>query len=110
MKQSNPLVKMRIQRTLKNILYHSAVILFAWVMIYPVLWMLMGSFKTSNEILHTAHKLIPKSFNLENYRTGHESAFNEWQDYPNENSIDRKPINLSCFIEIHWNSSNELYD
>jgi len=39
-------------------------------MIYPLLWMIMSSFKESNTIFTTAGQLIPKKFILDNYITG----------------------------------------
>lgn len=50
--------------------YHIFVFFFAVVMIYPVLWMIMSSFKTSNEILNSAGQLLPEHFSLQNYITG----------------------------------------
>ncbi|MEG7531449.1 MAG: carbohydrate ABC transporter permease [Hungatella sp.] len=51
-------------------LYHAFVSLGAFVMIYPLLWMLMSSFKETNTIFTTAGKLIPESFTLQNYVNG----------------------------------------
>ena len=39
-------------------IYHIFVFAFALIMIYPVLWMVSGSFKSSNEILKSAQKLF----------------------------------------------------
>lgn len=58
------------KRRICAIIYHLSVFTFALVMIYPVLWMIFGSFKTSNEILNSAQKLLPESFHLQNYITG----------------------------------------
>lgn len=44
--------------------------LFAFVMIYPVLWMTISSFKDTNEILKTAQNLLPEHFILQNYTNG----------------------------------------
>ena len=51
-------------------IYHIFVFAFALIMIYPVLWMVCGSFKSSNEILNSAQKLLPEAFSLQNYITG----------------------------------------
>ncbi|NLW10604.1 MAG: carbohydrate ABC transporter permease [Clostridiaceae bacterium] len=40
------------------------------MMIYPVLWMIAGSFKDNGEILRGSLSLIPETFKLENYSTG----------------------------------------
>lgn len=53
-----------------TVCYHVFVFLFAVVMIYPVIWMIMGSFKTSNEILNSAQQLLPQRPSLQNYITG----------------------------------------
>lgn len=53
-----------------TIIYHIFVFSFAALMVYPVLWMIMGSFKTSNEILNSAQKLLPEKLLLQNYITG----------------------------------------
>ena len=39
-------------------------------MIYPLLWMILSSFKPTNMVLPTAKQLIPTSWTLENYKTG----------------------------------------
>lgn len=39
-------------------------------MIYPVLWMVAGSFKDNNEILNGGLAILPKVFHPENYITG----------------------------------------
>ena len=51
-------------------IYHIFTLVFALIMIYPVVWMILGSFKDSNEIFQQAEKLLPNSFSLENYRVG----------------------------------------
>ncbi len=58
------------KRRMNAVIYHVFVFLFALVMIYPVLWMIFGSFKTSNEILNSAERLLPEAFSLDNYITG----------------------------------------
>lgn len=40
------------------------------IMIYPLLWMIMSSFKESNTIFSTARSLIPENFILDNYKNG----------------------------------------
>ncbi len=58
------------KRTVKNILYHVLVITLGIIMIYPVLWMISGSFKDNSEILRGSLSLIPKNFKFSNYITG----------------------------------------
>ncbi len=53
-----------------KIIYHIVVFSFAIIMIYPLLWMIMSSFKETNTIFTTAGRLIPEKFTLANYITG----------------------------------------
>lgn len=46
------------------------VILFGIIMIYPVLWMISGSFKDNAEILRGTLHLIPENLKTSNYSTG----------------------------------------
>ena len=60
----------REKRIAATVVYHVFTFLLACVMIYPLVWMVMSSFKNSNEIFRTAAKLLPDKFSLENYRVG----------------------------------------
>lgn len=61
---------MKKKRVLSGILYHFLVCGIGFVMIYPLLWMVMSSFKESNTIFTTAASLIPEKFTLQNYING----------------------------------------
>lgn len=61
---------MRIKRKISKICYHLFVVIFGLIMIYPVLWMISGSFKDNAEILRGTLSLIPKELKLSNYPTG----------------------------------------
>lgn len=61
---------MKARKTTKKILYHLFVLIFGFIMIYPVLWMISGSFKGNDEILRGTLSLIPKDFKGTNYATG----------------------------------------
>ena len=61
---------MREKRLIRKILYHLLVMLFGFIMIYPVLWMISGSFKDNSEILRGTLSLIPETFKGTNYHTG----------------------------------------
>ena len=61
---------MSMKKRLGSTCYHTVVFVFACVMIYPEIWMVMGSFKTTNEIFQSAQKLLPESFRLDNYVNG----------------------------------------
>ncbi|EGL81477.1 ABC-type transporter, integral membrane subunit [Caldalkalibacillus thermarum TA2.A1] len=56
------------------ILYHSFIIGFGFIMLYPILWMFASSLKPEAEIFLNASSLIPSTFQWENYVQG-------WQGY-----------------------------
>lgn len=58
------------KRILKGVIYHSFVFGLGFLMVYPVLWMISGSFKTNFEILNEVLKLLPDSFKLDNFIQG----------------------------------------
>ncbi len=55
---------------IRTFAYHFFVILFGFVMIYPVLWMLSSSLKPHEDIFTQAYALIPKRVVFANYVTG----------------------------------------
>lgn len=61
---------MKEKRKVSAILYHVVICLVGIVMIYPLLWMIMSSFKETGTIFTTASSLIPEKFTLENYKNG----------------------------------------
>ena len=61
---------MREKKLIRKVIYHTLVLFFGFVMIYPVLWMISGSFKDNAEILRGTLALIPKEPKLSNYATG----------------------------------------
>ena len=58
------------KKTKGTIIYHILVAIGAFIMVYPLLWMILSSFKPTNSILPTATQLIPTTWTLDNYRTG----------------------------------------
>ncbi len=64
------MMKINVNKTIGNIIYHTFVICLAFIMIYPVLWMISGSFKSNVQILTASGKLLPDSFDLANYIIG----------------------------------------
>lgn len=54
---------------IKAFLYHFFIIGFAFVMVYPILWMVFSSLKENTEIFGTA-SLIPKTLRFDNYIRG----------------------------------------
>lgn len=61
---------MREKKIARKTLYHILVLLFGFIMIYPVLWMISGSFKDNSEILRGTLSLVPAEFKASNYHTG----------------------------------------
>ena len=61
---------MRKKKIISRVVYHIIVCGIGFIMIYPLLWMVMSSFKESNTIFTTAESLIPKKFTIENYVNG----------------------------------------
>jgi len=61
---------MKKKKTIGRIIYHVLVSAFGFLMVYPLLWMVMSSFKESNTIFRTASSLIPEKFTFANYATG----------------------------------------
>ena len=59
-----------MKHKIQKVLYHLFVILFGIIMIYPVLWMISGSFKDNAEILRGTLHLIPENLKTSNYSTG----------------------------------------
>lgn len=58
------------RKTITTVVYHVFTFFFACVMIYPLVWMVMSSFKNTNEIFRTAASLLPEHFSFDNYTTG----------------------------------------
>ncbi|MDO5423471.1 MAG: carbohydrate ABC transporter permease [Eubacteriales bacterium] len=54
----------------RSVLYHAVTLAGACVMVYPLVWMILSSFKESGDIFQTAAQLIPSTFTLENYKNG----------------------------------------
>lgn len=61
---------MKSRRKTSRVIYHIFVCAFGLLMIYPLLWMFMSSFKETNTIFQTAGTLIPGKFVLDNYING----------------------------------------
>lgn len=61
---------MKKKKKIGGIIYHILVCGFGFIMIYPLLWMFMSSFKETHSIFKTAESLIPEVFTLENYING----------------------------------------
>jgi len=58
-----------------NLLKYAGYIAFAYVFLFPILWMVFGTFKDNIE-LFSSMSLLPKSFNLDAYVTGWKGTAN----------------------------------
>jgi multiple sugar transport system permease protein len=61
--------KRKLNLLLNTIAFHCGVIILAFFMLYPILWMISNSFKESREIFNSV-SLIPKNFRIDNYVRG----------------------------------------
>ena len=61
---------MRTRRIVKDTIYHLFVIAFGLLMIYPVFWMILSSFKMKSEILGNNAPFLPTKWIWENYPNG----------------------------------------
>ena len=61
---------MKKRRMISTTVYHVFVMGLGIVMIYPLLWMIFSSFKSTNTIFTTAQNLFPTEWTLENYANG----------------------------------------
>lgn len=61
---------MTLKKNLKQLCYYLFVILGGFIMVYPLLWLVMSSFKDNSEIFDNAQSLIPQVFRFENYPKG----------------------------------------
>ena len=58
------------KKNVSNIIYHVLVTIGGFIMIYPLLWMILSSFKPTETVLPTASSLIPTTWTLRNYIQG----------------------------------------
>jgi multiple sugar transport system permease protein len=60
----------RSRKRSQDLIYHGAVMLIGFIMIYPILWLFSSSLKGTDEIWTNAASLIPKNLTFENYING----------------------------------------
>jgi multiple sugar transport system permease protein len=58
------------RRNLNSTVYHAICLVLVVIMIYPVLWMIMSSFKTQSGIIRGSLSLIPHEWAFQNYAEG----------------------------------------
>lgn len=61
---------MKTKKIIGRVIYHILVCGFAFVMVYPLLWMVFSSFKPTNTVFTTAQELFPRAWTTENYANG----------------------------------------
>ena len=66
-KLSRPWYRQKLGRA---VIFHGFVILLAFIMIYPILWLVGSSLKGADEIWTNRAAIIPKEIHLENYTNG----------------------------------------
>ncbi|GHU55755.1 putative ABC transporter permease protein YesQ [Spirochaetia bacterium] len=59
----------RFKNIRESVIFHAVALALGFFMLYPLLWMVLGSFKPAEEIFGTL-SLIPKNFNFQNYIRG----------------------------------------
>ncbi len=64
------MVSSQTKKIIKQSFYHFFVLFLGFLMVYPVMWMISGSFKTNYEILNEALKLWPDNFSFANFTRG----------------------------------------
>ena len=62
--------KTQNKKLFRSGMYHLAVILFGFIMLYPILWLFASSLKGPDEIWTNAASLIPKNLTFSNYSQG----------------------------------------
>ncbi len=60
----------KLKRAAATVIYHVFVISLCFVMLYPILWLIMSSFKPSDEVFRNASSLWPEHFTFRNYAEG----------------------------------------
>jgi len=61
---------MKAKKRIGNIIYHLIMVLLGFLMLYPLIWMVLSSFKPSAEITLITGGLIPKNPTFGNYISG----------------------------------------
>ncbi len=61
---------MKSKKILGRTVYHILVFGFGILMVYPLMWMILSSFKPTNTIFSTATQLFPREWTLVNYLNG----------------------------------------
>lgn len=66
---------MKNKKRLHSITFHVGACILGFFMIYPLLWLLMSSFKSNETMFHDAYSLIPEAWDIvTNYKSGFEGV------------------------------------
>lgn len=66
---------MKRKKKIHSVVFHTGAIILGFFMIYPLLWLLMSSFKSNDTMFHDAYSLIPEVWDvLTNYQSGLEGV------------------------------------
>ena len=92
---------MKEKRLAGAALYHIIIFAIGIIMVYPLIWMVMSSFKETNTIFTTASSLIPEHFVTDNYANGWQGfAIQGFFVYLLSNFIGGIPIELDEAAKI----------
>ncbi|MCM2675355.1 carbohydrate ABC transporter permease [Alkalicoccobacillus plakortidis] len=58
------------KKLVRKIVQHVLMIIFTLIMLYPLAWMVMSSFKQSSDVFVDAHTLIPRVWAFDNFTEG----------------------------------------
>ncbi len=68
--------KIKAGKIVSTTVYHAFMILFGLLMLYPVIWMILSSFKNSREVMTIPMQLFSDRLYFENYANGWEGVGN----------------------------------
>ncbi len=60
----------KTKKRIRKVLQHTGLIIFTLIMLYPLAWMVMSSFKESSSVFVNAHRLIPEEWDFTNFTDG----------------------------------------
>ena len=61
--------KVKAQKTIKSVLVHILLFALAILWVFPVIWLVLSSFKDGSELFTYPLTFFPEHFTLENYKT-----------------------------------------
>ncbi len=90
-------------KKLNSVCFHVFSCLLGFIMIYPLLWLLMSSFKSNDTMFHDAWSLIPEKWDiLTNYRSGFEgvAGVSFWRFFANSTFVTVVSVVGSIFCSL----------